>query len=90
MLPTPVKRKIFISYHHAGDQGYYNSFSKFFAGAYDAFHDKSLDRAYPSVNTDYVRWQIRQNDIAESSCTIVLCGAVTHQRKYVVGGSSQR
>ena len=30
-----------------------------------------------------MRWQIRQNDITGSSCTIVLCGAATHQRKYV-------
>jgi antiphage defense system Thoeris ThsB-like protein len=83
MLKIPVKRKVFVSYHHAGDQHYYDAFSKFFCETYDVFHDKSLDRAYESDNTDYVRWQIRQNDISGSSCTIVLCGAATHQRKYV-------
>ena len=74
---------MFVSYHHGGDQFYYNAFSKFFSDICDVFEDQSLDRAYQSDNTDYVRWQIRQNDISGSSCTIVLCGAETHQRKYV-------
>jgi MTH538 TIR-like domain (DUF1863) len=79
----PIKRKVFVSYHHDGDQYFYNQFSGLFADTFDVFHDKSLDRAYNSDNTDYVRWQIRQNDITGSSCTIVLCGAQTHKRKYV-------
>lgn len=83
VLQTPVKRKVFVSYHHAGDQGYYDAFSRFFSDTFDVFYDKSLDRAYESDNTDYVRWQIRQNDITGSSCTIVLCSAATRQRKYV-------
>ena len=83
VLQAPVKRKVFVSYHHKGDQWYYNEFSRFFSDTFAVFHDKSLDRAYGSDNTDYVRWQIRQNDITGSSCTIVLCGAATHQRKYV-------
>ncbi|MGH8510260.1 MAG: TIR domain-containing protein [Gammaproteobacteria bacterium] len=83
MLQRPVKRKVFVSYHHQGDQRYYNEFSRFFSDTFDVFYDKSLDRTYESDNTDYVRWQIRQNDITGSSCTIVLCGAATHQRKYV-------
>lgn len=83
LIPKPVKRKVFVSYHHAGDQIYYDTFAKFFAETYEVFHDTSLDRAYESDNADYVRWQIRQNDITGSSCTIVLCGANTHKRKYV-------
>jgi len=81
--PPPIKRKIFVSYHHAGDQAYYDAFAKFFADKYEVFFDKSLERAYESNNDEYVRFQIRNNDITGSSCTIVLCGALTHQRKYV-------
>ena len=83
---VPLKRskpRIFVSYHHAVDQCYYDRFSQFFSETYDVFHDNSLERAYESHDSDYVRWQIRQNDISGSSCTIVLCGASTHQRKYV-------
>lgn len=78
-----VKRKVFISYHHSADQAHYDNFSRVFGDAYEVFTDKSLERAYQSDNTDYIRWQISQNDIAGTSCTIVLCGMYTHQRKYV-------
>jgi hypothetical protein len=80
---TVKKRKVFVSYHHGGDQVYYDGFTKFFSDTYDVFCDTSLERPYDSENTDYVRWQIRQNNISGSSCTIVLCGAKTHERKYV-------
>jgi hypothetical protein len=82
-IPPPPKRRIFVSYHHGGDQAYYEEFSKFFSETCNVFCDNSLDRAYNSDDTDYVRWQIRQNDIAGTSCTIVLCGMHTHERKYV-------
>lgn len=83
LLIKPIKRKVFISYHHRGDQQYYNVFVKFFSETLDIFHDQSLDRLIESENSDYVRWRIRENHISGSSCTIVLCGAYTHQRKYV-------
>jgi hypothetical protein len=82
-LAKPPRRKVFVSYHHGGDQAYYDSFAKTFSDTYDVFEDKSLERAYDSDNDDYVRFQIRQNDISGSSCTIVLCGVRTHERKYV-------
>ena len=82
-IPATPKRKIFVSYHHAGDQGYYEAFAKFFSETYGVFQDNSLERAYDSDDTDYIRWQIRQNDISGTSCTVVLCGARTHERKYV-------
>lgn len=77
------KRKVFVSYHHRGDQSFYNEFTRIFSTSLEIFHDTSLDRAYDSANTDYVRWAIRANNISGSSCTIVLCGAQTHERKYV-------
>jgi len=90
VLQAPAKRRVFVSYHHKGDQWYYNEFSRFFSDTFDVFHDKSLDRAYESDNTDYVRWQIRQNDITGSSCTIVLCGAATHSESTSTGRSRRR
>ena len=82
-LYKPPLRKVFVSYHHGGDQAYFETFVKTFSDTYDVFSDKSLERAYDSDDDDYVRFQIRQNDITGSSCTIVLCGARTHARKYV-------
>ena len=85
-IPATPKRKIFVSYHHAGDQGYYEAFVKLFSETYSVFQDNSLERAYDSDDTDYIRWRIRQNDISGTSCTVVLCGARTHERKYVDWG----
>ena len=81
--PPPPKRKVFISYHHGGDQAYYDAFSKTFADTYEAIFDNSLERRIDSDNVDYVIQRIRDNFITGSSCTVVLCGAETPWRKYV-------
>ena len=78
-----VKHKIFVSYHHGGDQAYYDSFSKAFHDTYDVIFDNSLERAIGSDNADYVMRQIRENYIHGSSCTIVLVGKDTWGRKFV-------
>ena len=78
-----VKRRVFVSYHHAGDQLYYDSLARTYSQALDVFSDTSLDRIIDSDNTDYTRWKINQDNIKGSSCTIVLLGAETPNRKYV-------
>ena len=83
LLTTPVKRKVFVSYHHDNDQAYYNEFSRFFSDQYDAIQDSSLDRLIDSDDAEYVMRRIRENYITGTSCTIVLCGPQTRWRKYV-------
>ncbi len=80
---APVRRKIFVSYHHAHDQGYYNELSRVLHDQMDVVFDNSLDRRIDSDNTEYVIQRIRDNFISGTSCTIVLCGPETYQRKYV-------
>lgn len=82
-LASAVKHKVFVSYHHGGDQPYYDLFSKAFHDTYDVIYDNSLERRIDSANVDYVMRQIRENYITGSSCTIVLVGAATYGRKYV-------
>jgi len=82
-LRIPVRPRVFVSYHHSGDQGYYREFSRIFHDQYEVIEDRSLDRAKNSDDSDYVRWAIANQDIKGTSCTIVLCGAETYQRKYV-------
>lgn len=77
------RRKIFVSYHHGGDQRYYNEFSRVFHDTYEAVYDNSLERQIDSDNTAYVMQRIRDNYITGTSCTVVLIGGHTHQRKYV-------
>lgn len=77
------KRKVFVSYHHANDQPYYNAFSNHFSKTFDIIQDNSLDRNIDSVNTEYVMRRIREEYLTGTSCTILLCGAETQNRKYV-------
>lgn len=78
-----VTRKVFVSYHHSGDQAYCDAFSETFGDTYDVIYDNSLERRIDSDNVDYVIRRIRENHIAGSSCTIVLVGRDTPKRKYV-------
>ncbi len=82
-LLTPPRRKVFVSYHHAGDQAYYNVFSITFHDQFEAIFDNSVDRRIDSDYSEYIMRQIREDFIAGTSCTIVLCGAETPWRKFV-------
>ena len=82
-LYKPVRRKIFVSYHHGGDQWYYDEFSRFFHDAWETVYDNSLERQIDSDNTAYVMQRIRDKHITGTSCTVLLIGGQTYQRKYV-------
>lgn len=82
-IQAAVRRKVFVSYHHGGDQAYYNTFSQAFHDAYDVITDNSLERAVDSGDVEYVMRRIREDCVRSSSCTIVLVGRETHLRKYV-------
>ncbi len=79
----PVKRRVFVSYHHQGDRSYYDAFSRQFAENYDVVHDSSVERVIGSDDAEYVIRRIRENYISGSSCTVVLCGGQTPGRKFV-------
>ena len=81
--PLVVKRKVFISYHHRGDQDYYNTFAHTFANIYDVVTDNSLERKVDSDDAEYIKRRISDNNITGTSCTIVLVGKDTWGRKFV-------
>jgi hypothetical protein len=78
-----TKRKIFVSYHHGGDQVYYNAFCGTFCHQYDVIYDSSLERIIDSEDVDYVRRRICEDYVTGSSCTVVLVGRDTWGRKYI-------
>jgi hypothetical protein len=82
-IPPQVKRKVFVSYHHLGDQACYDLFSRTFHDNYDVITDNSLERRIDSADADYIRRRISENNITGTSCTIVLVGAKTWGRKHV-------
>src|SRR3954454_14641672 len=77
-----VRRKIFVSYHHRGDQAQYDQFSTNFHDFCETIIDNSLERKINS-DFDYILRRIRGYHLSGSSCPIVLCGRETPQRKYV-------
>lgn len=89
-LVKPTRRKVFVSYHHGGDQAYYDEFSRFFHDQYEAIRDNSLERLIQSDDTEYVMRKIREQYITGTSCTVVLIGAQSHERKYLDWESDYR
>ncbi len=84
MRPPPLpKPRIFVSYHHALDQWYYNEFSRFFCSAYDVATDCSLRGSVDSDDSEYIMRRIRKDYIEGTSCTVVLCGSGTSGRRFV-------
>lgn len=79
------KHKVFISYHHANDEGYKKEFVETFGKIFDGFVDKSVSDGDidPYLNTEKIRQKIRDNFISEATVTIVLIGAETWKRKHV-------
>ena len=77
-----AKRRVFISYHHKGEQDAVNDFIKTFSEDYEVFTDQSLDRAADSDDTDYLN-QVCRNAIDGTSVTIVMIGRQTGCRKFV-------
>lgn len=76
-------RRVFLSYHHGPDRAFYEEFSRLASDVYECVEDRSVRTEIDSENPEYVMRRIRENYITGTSCTIVLCGAFTWQRKYV-------
>lgn len=77
------KRKIFTSYHHKLDQGYYDWLSAHLSDRLELFTDRALGEPVRSDDPEYISRSIREEYIQGSSVSIVLCGAETYKRKYV-------
>jgi hypothetical protein len=83
-LPSLTTRpRIFVSYQHATDQYYYNEFSHIFHDTHECVYDSSLDDEIDSDDHDYIKQRIRDEFIAGTSCTVVLVGPTSYQRKHL-------
>ncbi|MGO9572473.1 MAG: TIR domain-containing protein [Desulfomonilaceae bacterium] len=82
-----VRRKCFISYHHA-DQVWVDHFVKTFDHDRNLFIARGLGQTMTqdiidSTDTDYVMRRIRELYIADSTVTLVMLGKCTWARRYV-------
>lgn len=79
------RHKVFVSYHHHGDQEYRDKFERLFAQYYDIMISKSvqLGDIDPNLKTETIRQKIRDEYLRDSTVTVVLIGQDTWQRKHV-------
>jgi hypothetical protein len=82
-LKITLRPRIFVSYQHSSDQYYYNLFSQAFHDAYETVYDNSLRDEIDSDDNDYIIQRIRDEFITGTSCTVVLVGPTSYQRKYI-------
>ena len=80
----PLKRKVFISYHHKNDQSYKEELTSL-CEEYDLFQDCSVNTF--DINEDLpdqkIREIIRDDYLKDTSVTILLVGTETKNRKHV-------
>ena len=76
--------KVFISYHHNGDQYYKNRLVSI-SDEYGVFIDRSVDTGdiSDSLSDEAIREKIRDDYLRDSTVTIVLVGLETKGRKHV-------
>ena len=81
-MVTTTRHKVFVSYHHKGDEEYKKKFCRMLGYS---FVDKSVEEndIDTRLMTDTIRQKIRDEFIAEASVTVVLIGKCTWQRKHI-------
>jgi hypothetical protein len=77
------ERCIFVSYQHSLERWAYEEFARIFCDEFNVVEDNSPERKKDSEDSVYIMRSLRENHIAGSSCTIVLCGEETRWRRYV-------
>lgn len=79
------RHKVFVSYHHANDEYYKNRFEFLFGQVEKSIVSRSVQIGDidPYSNTEYIRQQIRDRFLRDSTVTVVLVGAETWKRKHV-------
>jgi hypothetical protein len=77
------RHKVFVSYHHAGDEPFKATLSgTMFRDAYDDLSVRPLE-VDDGLSTERTRQIIRDEYIRDATVTLVLVGAGTWRRKYV-------
>jgi len=84
--PPPVRRKVFISYFR-GDKAAVETFVNYWGYQQKVFIPQIVgacgNDVINSQNAEYVISKIRQEQIADSTVTLVLVGKCTHSRRHV-------
>lgn len=80
---APHLAKLFVSYHHDGDGHFYREFCRLIEGYYQPVQDSSVERTTGCTDAQLVVSNLRKNYLADTVCTVVLCGLQTAYRRFV-------
>ena len=96
-IQQPVKRSAFLSYHHGGDQAYYNAFTQAFDDTYDIlFNERKLcegGQGYPGSRSRCDLFGLpRMRDACKPRAGASCHGRSTNAKHMTArrGGSGQR
>jgi hypothetical protein len=84
--PTPAPprlAKLYVSYHHDGDGHFYREFCRLVEGYYELVEDGSAERTSGCTDAGRVIANLRERYVADTACTVVLCGLQTAYRRFV-------
>ena len=77
------KRKVFVSYDHYRDAVAFEEFQRLFASLYEITRDNSLEREIDSTDGEAFVKYLREEELKDWGCMIVICGTHTHLDKFV-------
>lgn len=75
--------KLYVSYHHDGDGHFYREFCRLIEGYYRPVEDNSVERTTGCMDAGHVIANLQRSYIADTVCTVVLCGLQTAYRRFV-------
>lgn len=76
--------KVFVSYHHENDQGYRNKFEEILKNSgISVIKSVQMGDIDPGISTETIRQKIRDENLRDSTVTVVLVGTETWKRKHV-------
>jgi hypothetical protein len=75
-------RRVFVGYHHHGDQQAYQRFVGDYSDDLEVFSDHSVERAADSDDVEYLA-RVCRDRIKGTSVTVILVGRQTGGRKFV-------
>jgi MTH538 TIR-like domain (DUF1863) len=77
------KRRIYVAYDHHRDMAAYDAFVRLFSSVCDIIRDNSMERELDSAVAEEHVLRLRDEVLSGTVCTVVLCGAHTHEDKFV-------
>ena len=77
------KRRIFVSHDHFADGHAYETFKRIFSSLYEIVRDNSLERELDGTDGEGFVRGLREGPMKDCDCLVVLCGAKTHQDRFV-------